>query len=62
MSVEHVAPTILLPCEDKRFFFHSVTKSIAWLQELRCITVVFECDARTNAKTVMVSDECVMYS
>ena len=29
---------------------------------LKCITVVFECDARKNAKTVMASNECAMYS
>ena len=34
----------------------------AKMRVLKCITVVFECDARTNAKTVMASNECAMYS
>ena len=34
----------------------------AKVRVLKCIMVVFECDARTNAKTVMASNECAMYS
>ena len=34
----------------------------AKMRVLICIMVVFECDARTNAKTVMASNECAMYS
>ena len=37
----------------------------AKMRVLKCITtitVVFECDARINAKTVMASNECAMYS
>ena len=30
------------------------------MRELKCITVVFECDTRTSAKTVMASNECDM--
>ena len=30
------------------------------MRKLKCITVVFICDARTIAKTVMASNECEM--
>ena len=33
----------------------------AKMRMLKCIMVVFECDAHTNAKTVMASNECAMY-
>lgn len=29
----------------------------AKMRALKCLTVVFECDARTNAKTVMASND-----
>ena len=34
----------------------------AKVRVLKCIKVVFECDARTNSKTVMASNESAMYS
>ena len=34
----------------------------AKVRELKCITVVFEFDTRTSAKTVMASNECEMYA
>ena len=34
----------------------------AKMRVLKYITVVFECDARTNAKTVMASNEYAMCS
>ena len=34
----------------------------AKVRVLKCITVVFERDARTSAKTVMASNECAMFS
>ena len=34
----------------------------AKVRELKCIAVVFECDTRTSAKTVMTSNECEMYA
>ena len=34
----------------------------AKLRELKCIAVVFKCNARTIAKTVMASNKCEMYS
>ena len=33
----------------------------AKMRVLKCITAVFECDARTNAKTVMASNKCAMF-
>ena len=33
----------------------------AKVRALKCITVVFECDTRRSAKTVMTSNECEMY-
>ena len=34
------------------------------MRELKCITVVFECDTHTSAKMVMASNEfeCEMYA
>ena len=34
----------------------------AKVRELKCITVIFECDTRTNAKTVMARNECEIYA
>ena len=32
------------------------------MRELKCITVIFECDTRTSAKTVMASNEYEIYA
>ena len=34
----------------------------AKVRELKCITVIFECDTRTSAKTVMASNEYEIYA
>ena len=55
------ATSRVLLCSSKDYIVTSVIAR-AKMRVLKCITVVFKCDARTNVKTVMASNECAMYS
>ena len=73
---EHVLEAVSFPIDSKRLaqIIHlegakstnsNEIESVIARAKMRlqkCITVVFECDAHTNAKMVMASYECAMYS